>query len=158
MLELQIGRKAPLFSLPDQAGKIHRLSDYLGRWVLVYFYPKDDTPGCTAEACSLRDNLPKFGKIKAVILGISADSVSSHARFTEKYGLNFTLLADEQKQVVKAYGAWGEKSFMGKKYFGISRSSFLIDPAGKIAKVYPKVKPAEHAAEVLKDLEKFQRQ
>ncbi|MCL5008780.1 MAG: thioredoxin-dependent thiol peroxidase [Patescibacteria group bacterium] len=149
---------APLFSLPDQAGKIHRLSDYFGRWVLVYFYPKDDTPGCTAEACSLRDNFPRFGKVKAVILGISVDSVSSHARFAAKYGLNFTLLADEQKQAVKAYGVWGEKSFMGKKYLGISRSSFLIDPAGKIAKVYPKVRPAEHAAEVLKDLEKFQRQ
>ena len=144
--------------MPDQTGKIHQLSDYLGRWVLVYFYPKDDTPGCTAEACSLRDSFPKFGNAKAVILGVSADSSSSHARFADKYRLNFTLLADEQKQAVKAYGVWGEKSFMGKKYLGISRSSFLIDPAGKIAKVYPKVKPAEHAAEVLKDLEKFQRQ
>ncbi len=151
-VELTAGQPAPEFSLPDQTGKVHTLSAYRGRWVLVYFYPKDDTPGCTTEACGLRDRFAKFSKIKTVVLGVSADSVKSHQKFAEKFTLPFPLLADEQKQMVQAYGVWGEKSFMGKKYLGITRISFLIDPQGKIAKVYPKVTPADHPDEVLQDL------
>lgn len=151
-VELQAGQAAPAFSLPDQTGKVHTLSDYRGQWVLVYFYPKDDTPGCTTEACGLRDRFSTFTKIKAVVLGVSADSVKSHQKFADKFKLPFPLLADEQKAMVQAYGVWGEKSFMGKKYLGITRTSFLIDPQGTIAKVYPKVTPADHPDEVLQDL------
>lgn len=148
----KIGSKAPNFSLPDQEGKQHKLSDYKNQWVLVYFYPKDDTPGCTTEACSFRDNFPKFQKSKLVILGISIDSVKSHGKFVNKYKLPFTLLADENKEVVEKYGVWAEKSMYGKKYMGTLRTSFLIDPNGKIVRVYEKVKPEIHADEVLKDL------
>ena len=147
-----VGTKAPEFSLPDQDGKIHTLADYRGRYVLLYFYPKDDTPGCTKEACALRDADPDFSKLDAVVLGVSADSVKSHKKFAEKYELKFPLLADEDKKVVHAYGVWGLKKFMGREYEGIFRSSFLIDPNGKIAKVYEKVKPELYAAEVLEDL------
>lgn len=149
-------QKAPDFSLPDQDGKKHKLSDYAGQWVLLYFYPKDDTPGCTKEACSMRDNLPKFAKIKAKIFGISVDSVASHKKFAEKYKLPFTLLADEDKNVVEKYGVWQEKSMYGRKYMGTVRDSFLIDPQGKIAKIYNKVKPEQHAQEVLTDLKELQ--
>ena len=149
---VKTGDAAPAFMLPDQEGKKHSLSDYKGKWVLVYFYPKDDTPGCTTEACTLRDNLPKFGKMKAQVLGVSADSVASHGKFAQKFKLTFPLLADEQKEVVQAYGVWGKKQFMGREYMGINRSSFLIDPKGKIAKVYEKVKPDVHAEAVLSDL------
>lgn len=151
-MPLQVGDKAPEFSLPDQDGKTHSLSDYAGQWVLLYFYPKDDTPGCTNEACSLRDNLPRFGDVNAKVLGVSVDSVASHKKFATKYKLPFTLLADEEKVMVNAYGVWGEKKFMGRKYLGTNRMSFLISPEAKIAKVYEKVKPKEHAAEVLNDL------
>ncbi len=151
-MALKIGSKAPAISLPDQNGKIQKLSDYLGQWVLVYFYPKDDTPGCTTEACSLRDNLPKLGKLKAKVFGISTDSVASHKKFAEKYKLTFTLLADVDKKVVEKYGVWAEKSMYGRKYFGVLRNSYLIDPQGKIVKIYEKVKPATHAEEVLEDL------
>jgi len=150
--KVAVGQAAPAFTLLDQFGKSHRLADYLGQWVLVYFYPKDDTPGCTKEACGIRDRFAEFKKLKAVVLGVSADSVESHKKFADKFTLPFPLLADTQKQVVQAYGVWGEKSFMGKTYLGISRSSFLIDPQGKIAKIYPKVKPEEHTAEILQDL------
>ena len=150
--KLKIGDTAPGFTLPDQEGKEHSLSQYKGSWVLVYFYPKDDTPGCTREACALRDHLPKFGRLKALVFGVSADSVASHKKFAQKFKLPFPLLADGEKKVIQAYGVWGEKQFMGKKYFGIHRSSFLIDPKGKIAKVYEKVKPEVHAEEVLRDL------
>lgn len=149
---LKVGQTAPDFTLSDQFGKEHRLSSYRGKWVLVYFYPKDDTPGCTKEACGIRDRFSEFQKIQAVVLGISADSVESHKKFFNKFKLPFPLLADDQKKVVQAYGVWGEKRFMGKTYMGISRSSFLIDPNGKIAKIYPKVKPEEHAEEILRDL------
>lgn len=146
------GSSAPTFSLPDQSGKLHKLSDYKGKYVLLYFYPKDDTPGCTTEACTIRDNWSKFKKAKLEVLGISVDSVKSHGKFVKKYDLPFTLLADEEKKVVNAYGLWGPKTFMGRLYQGTARSSFLIDPKGKIAKIYEKVKPDEHAKEVLKDL------
>ncbi len=151
-MPLKIGQKAPGFRLPDQAGKEHDLKDYLGRWVLLYFYPKDDTPGCTVEACTLRDNFPKFKKMKAVVLGVSADPVKKHAKFAEKYELPFTLLSDEKKEMLGAYGVWAKKKFMGREYMGILRNSYLIDPQGKIAKIYEGVKPKDHAEEVLQDL------
>ena len=149
---LKIGQKAPGFHLPDQAGKEHDLKDYAGKWVLLYFYPKDDTPGCTVEACTLRDNFPKFKKMKAVVLGVSADAVKKHAKFAEKYDLPFTLLSDEKKEMLGDYGVWAKKKFMGREYMGILRNSYLIDPQGKIAKIYEGVKPAQHAEEVLQDL------
>jgi peroxiredoxin Q/BCP len=153
MTTLKIGALAPDFNLPDQNGKIHQLSDYQGKWLLLYFYPKDNTPGCTIEACSLRDNWADFGKFNASVLGISADSVASHAKFAGKFNLSFPILADEDKSMLKNYGVLAEKSMFGKTFLGIKRSSFLVDPSGKIAKIYEKVKPTEHAAEVLKDLE-----
>jgi len=149
---LKVGQKAPGFHLPDQAGKEHDLKDYAGKWVLLYFYPKDDTPGCTVEACTLRDNFPEFKKLGIVVLGASADAVKKHAKFAEKYDLPFTLLADEEKKLVNAYGVWAKKKFMGREYMGILRNSYLISPEGKIAKSYEGVKPAQHAEEVLADL------
>lgn len=134
--------KAPDFHLPDQNEEEHYLSDYERQWVLIYFYPKDDTSGCTKEACGFRDNMPDFEKLKIKILGISADSAESHAKFVSKYGLNFTLLSDQKKEVIKTYGASITK-----------RISYLIDPKGMIRKAYSKVTPAEHAEEVLVDLE-----
>lgn len=146
------GTKAKNFTLPDQGGKTHTLQDYAGKWVVLYFYPKDDTPGCTVEACQFRDNFPKFKRSKTVILGISVDAVKKHAKFVAKYELPFTLLSDEEKQVVALYGVWAKKKFMGREYMGILRTSFLISPDGKIAKVYEDVKPSEHALEVLCDI------
>ncbi len=146
------GTPAPEFMLPDQEGKERSLADFRGRWVLLYFYPKDDTPGCTKEACGIRDAFPHFSGEKAAVLGISPDSVKSHAKFAEKYELPFMLLADEEKEAVAAYGVWGKKKFMGREYEGVLRTSFLIDPEGNIAKVYENVKPEKHAAEVLADL------
>lgn len=151
-MNLKVGQKAPNFKLPDQDDVIRQLKDYAGQWLLIYFYPKDDTPGCTTEACSLRDNLPQFTKGKAAIVGVSVDTVKSHNKFAAKYKLPFTLLADENKEMVEKYGVWAEKSMYGRKYMGTLRTSFLIDPTGKIAKIYEKVKPATHAEEVLKDL------
>ena len=154
-MKLTEDSKAPDFELPDQNGKIHKLSDYKGKWVLLYFYPKDDTPGCTKEACTIRDSFPKFGKLNITVLGISKDSVVSHKKFEQKYNLPFALLSDEQKEVINLYGVWGEKKFMGKTYQGIHRTSFLINPEGTIAKIYEKVKPETHAEEVLKDIKVF---
>lgn len=147
------GSIAPDFTLPDQDGTPHTLSDYRGKRVLVYFYPKDDTPGCTKEACVLRDALPDFTKLDAVVFGVSADSVGSHKKFANKYGLPFPLLADEGKEVVNQYGVWGRKKMMGREYDGIFRTSFLIAPDGTVERVYENVKPEAHASEVLKDLE-----
>ena len=151
----QVGEQAPDFELLDQKGKLHSLSAYAGGWVLLYFYPKDDTPGCTKEACMIRDYFPDFKKLKANVLGVSVDSVRSHGKFAEKYQLPFTLLADEKKEVVRKYGVWGKKKFMGREYEGTLRTSFLIDPQGKIAKIYEDVKPEIHAEEVIKDLKKL---
>jgi peroxiredoxin Q/BCP len=151
-MTIQEGQQAPDFTLPDQDGVMHTLSSYAGKWVLLYFYPKDDTPGCTIEACTIRDQFKDFKKIDAVVLGVSTDSVQSHKKFARAYELPFTLLADEEKDVVNRYGVFGEKTFMGKTYMGTSRTSFLIDPSGKIVKVYEKVKPETHATEVLRDL------
>ncbi len=151
---LKVGQKAPDFKLPDQNGNEHHLSDYLGKWVLLYFYPKDDTPGCTVEACGIRDRYPAFEKLKVTVLGVSADSMGSHIKFSEKYKLPFILLSDEKKTVLNEYGVWGEKTIMGRKYMGSFRTSFLIDPEGTIFKIYEKVKPEIHAEEVLEDLKK----
>ncbi|HZZ99260.1 MAG TPA: thioredoxin-dependent thiol peroxidase [Candidatus Paceibacterota bacterium] len=150
-MKLKEHEAAPDFTLPDQDGKEHSLSDYMGKWVLVYFYPKDDTPGCTKEACAIRDNFPDFKKSKLTVLGISVDSIKSHKKFVDKYDLPFTLLADEDKKVVEEYGVWGKKKFMGREYMGTLRTSFLIDPMGVITKIYENVKPDIHAEQVLTD-------
>ncbi len=147
-----IDRSAPEFSLLDQNGHPCALADFLGKWVVLYFYPKDDTPGCTKEACGFRDGFARFKRKGVVVLGISADSVKKHAKFVEKYELPFLLLADEQKTVVEQYGVWVKKKFMGREYMGILRTTFLIDPAGKIAKIYENVKPEGHAEEVLAEV------
>lgn len=154
-MTLRVNDRAPAFSLPDQHGKIHALSDYHGQWVLLYFYPKDDTPGCTTEACRFRDHLPAFTKQNVVIIGVSVDGAKSHEKFAQKYQLPFTLLADEDKKIVNAYGVWQQKKFMGRQYTGIARTSFLINPQGMITKIYEKVKPPIHALEVLADLKLF---
>jgi thioredoxin-dependent peroxiredoxin len=150
-----VGSKAPDFSLPDQAGNSHSLSDYKGKTVLLYFYPKDMTPGCTTEACSFRDAMNDLKAADIQVLGVSVDSVESHKKFADRYKLNFPLLSDSNKKVVQEYGVWGEKKFMGVKYTGTSRESFLISPEGMILKHYPKVKPSEHVAEVIKDVTEF---
>lgn len=148
----KIGSKAPAFKAPDQDGQIRSLKDYAGKWVILYFYPKDDTPGCTKEACGFRDGFAKYKRAGIEVIGVSVDSVKKHQKFVEKYSLPFTLLSDEEKKIVTAYGVWGEKKFMGRTYMGTNRVSYLIDPSGKIAKVYVKVKPEEHADEVLADV------
>lgn len=140
------------FNLPDQDGKSHKLSDYKGKWVILYFYPKDDTPGCTKEACNFRDAFEELQKMDVQILGVSKDSVASHKKFAEKYDLNFPILSDEDKEVIKKYNAWGVKKFMGREFEGILRTTYLIDPQGKIKKVYEKVNPLIHASEIIKDL------
>ena len=148
----KINTKSADFTLPDQNGIEHSLSQYLGNWVLIYFYPKDGTPGCTVEACSLRESFPDFKNLNAIILGISIDSIKSHKKFADKYKLPFTLLSDQEKKVISIYGVWQKKKFMGKEYMGTLRTSFLINPKGEIVKIYENVKPKIHAEEVLKDL------
>jgi len=149
----QIGTKAKEFSLPDENGKIHSLKDYLGKWVVLYFYPKDDTPGCTKEACSFRDSTKDITDLNAVVLGVSADSVASHKKFAEKYHLNFPILSDDSKDVIKTYDAWGIKKFMGREFEGVKRTTYLLNPKGEIAKVYENVNPIFHAAEIIKDIQ-----
>lgn len=151
----EVGKDAPDFTLKDQDGTEHSLSDYRKKWVLLYFYPKDDTPGCTIEACTIRDQFKNFKKIGAVVFGVSTDSIASHKKFATAYELPFTLLADEHKEVVGKYGVFGEKKLYGRTYMGTMRTSFLIDPKGKVAKVYKKVKPEKHAGEVIADLKAF---
>lgn len=148
----EAGTTAPDFTLLDQDGVSHTLSAHRGSRVLLYFYPKDDTPGCTKQACMLRDAMPSLSALDAVVFGISADSVKSHKKFAEKYGLPFTLLADEDHAVSERYGVWGTKKMMGREYQGIKRTSFLIDRDGVIKKVYENVKPELHADQVLLDL------
>ncbi len=143
------GKKAPAFSLPDQAGTTHSLADYAGQPVVVYFYPKDDTPGCTKESCAFQDNLPKFKKSKAAVLGVSVLNSASKAKFADKYGLKFPLLADEDHSVMEKFGVWQEKSMYGKKYMGVARTTYLIGPDGKVAKRWDGVKVDGHAEEVL---------
>jgi peroxiredoxin Q/BCP len=153
---ITINQAAPDFSLPDQDGKTHRLSDHRGKWVLVYFYPKDGTSGCTKEACSIRDSFPEFKKLNLTIFGVSVDSVESHEEFSKKYSLPFTILSDSSHEVVKAYGVWAKKQYMGKEYEGTVRTSFLINPEGVVVKVYQNVNPDIHAEEVLKDVTTLQ--
>lgn len=141
------------FTLPDQDNSVHQLSDYLGKWIVLYFYPKDDTPGCTKEACNFRDSYHQLQQNNMVILGVSKDSVASHKKFAQKYDLNFPLLSDPTAEVIKKYHAWGEKKFMGRTFEGIYRMTYLINPQGEISKVYEKVNPLTHANEILKDLD-----
>ena len=151
---LEEGKKAPTFSLPSDTGKTISLDDFRGtRKVVLYFYPKDDTSGCTTQACEFRDNWKAVQAAGAVVLGVSPDGVASHGKFKGKYQLPFPLLADEDHAVAEAYGAWGEKSMYGRKYHGILRTTFVIGTDGKIEKVFQKVKPKGHAAEVLAALE-----
>jgi peroxiredoxin Q/BCP len=151
-LKLKEGDVAPEFSAATNGGGIISLANFAGKNVILYFYPRDDTPGCTKEACAFRDHFAEFKQSGAVVLGVSTDPVKSHDKFVEKFKLPFTLLADEDKKIVEAYGVWGEKSFMGRKYLGTHRVTFLIGPDGRIKKVWPRVKPEEHAAEVLAKL------
>ena len=146
---IEPGRKAPAFSLRDQQGKTHSLKDYAGRPVVLYFYPKDDTPGCTTEACGFRDALPDFSKVKAAVLGVSVLDTASKAKFAAKHKLTFPLFADEDHAVAETYGAWQEKSMYGRKYMGVARITYLIDGDGKVARRWDKVSVATHADEVL---------
>jgi peroxiredoxin Q/BCP len=150
---LEQGSKAPDFTLPDQSGRSHSLSDFQGKWIVLYFYPKDMTPGCTTEACNFRDDFSTFENLDTIILGISKDSVKRHATFADKYDLPFLLLSDESGEVCEKYGVWKKKSLYGKTFMGIVRSTFIIDPGGKIVRIYPKVKVKEHASELIKDLQ-----
>ena len=143
------GNKAPDFTLPDQNGTIHSLADYTGKWVVLYFYPKDNTPGCTKEACSFRDNMARVTSENAVVLGVSADSVQSHGKFAQKHDLPFPLLSDEEKTVLEAYDVWKEKNMYGRKSMGIVRTTYLINPEGVIAKVWKQVKVDGHTDQVL---------
>jgi peroxiredoxin Q/BCP len=146
---LEEGQPAPAFTLPSDGGEDVSLESLRGRPVVLYFYPKDDTPGCTAQACGIRDAWGEFERRGAVVLGVSPDSAARHVKFKSKYGLPFTLLADEDHSVSEAYGVWVEKSFAGKKYMGVERSTFVIGPDGTLAKVMRRVKPDTHADEVL---------
>ena len=152
-LKLKEGDLAPDFAARTNGGGNVTLSDLRGRNVILYFYPRDNTPGCTREACGLRDDYAEFERRGAVVLGVSTDSTASHEKFATKYRLPFRLLADEDRRIVEAYGVWGEKSFLGRKYLGTHRVTFLIGPDGRIRKIWRKVKPAGHAAEVLAALE-----
>ena len=146
---LEIGNKAPDFTLTDQDGNLHRLSDYGGKKLVLYFYPKDDTPGCTKEACSFRDNFSVLKEKGIEVLGVSADDESSHEKFRQKYKLPFNLLADIDKEVIEKYGVWVEKNMYGKKKWGIARRTFLIDEDGRISHIFKKIKTEIHADEVL---------
>lgn len=145
--------KAPDFKLPDQDGNEHSLGDYAGKWLVLYFYPKDDTTGCTKEACSFRDGRQALRDAGLEVVGVSKDTVASHRKFVDKYQLNFTLLADPSLETIKAYKSWGIKKLYGREYEGTLRNTFLINPAGKIVKTYEKVKPSDHALEILKDFQ-----
>ena len=153
MGKLDTGDTAPAFTLPDQDGKEVSLGDYAGTQVVVYFYPRDDTPGCTKEACQFNDNLAAFNKAKVPILGISADSAEKHRKFREKYGLKITLLTDADHAVGEAFGAWGEKTMYGKKTIGVIRSTFLIGADGSIVRAWYHVKADGHAAKVLEEVQ-----
>lgn len=151
---LEKGEKAPDFELKDSEGTVHKLSDYSGERMVLYFYPKDDTPGCTAEACSFRDTYVDFKNADVTIIGISPDKVESHKKFKEKYSLPFTLLADPDHQVCEAYGVWGLKKSFGREYEGVYRTTYIIDPEGQVQRVFENVKPSDHSQEVLKELGK----
>jgi peroxiredoxin Q/BCP len=147
---VEAGRKAPAFSLPDQDGKVHRRKDYAGRALVLYFYPKDDTPGCTREACAFRDALPGIKKSKAAVLGVSVLDAASKAKFARKHKLNFPLLADPDHEVAERYGTWQKKSLYGRTYMGVARVTYLIGPDGAVARRWDNVKVDGHAADVLR--------
>jgi len=153
IMALAEGSPAPDFELADQDGKAHKLSDYKGKPIVLYFYPKDDTPGCTMEACSFRDNYADFKKKGVIVIGVSVDDEKSHKKFVGKYKLPFILLADPEKKVVQKYGVWGKKSFMGKKYMGTTRATFIIGNDFKIKKVFPKVSVPGHVDEIIRILQ-----
>jgi peroxiredoxin Q/BCP len=153
---LQVNDTAPNFTLPDQDETEHTLADFTGTWKVIYFYPKDDTPGCTKEACAIRDIYNDFEKLGVKVFGVSKDTPAKHKKFAEKYELPFTLLSDPEAEMLTAYGAMQEKSMYGKSYLGIQRMSYLINPDNKVAKVYPKVSPTEHALELLSDVKELQ--
>lgn len=152
-LSLKEGDKAPAFKTSTNGGKTVQLKDFKGKYVVLYFYPKDNTPGCNKEACAFRDRHGEFGEANAVVLGVSVDSVKSHDKFVDKFDLPFQLLSDESKEIVNAYGVWGQKQFMGRTFDGTHRVTFLIDPKGKIARIWPKVKPETHPVEVLEAIQ-----
>jgi len=149
---LEVGTKAPDFTLPDQNGNMHSLSEYRGKKVILYFYPKDNTPGCTKQACGFAERYPQFIEKGAVVLGISKDSVASHKKFEEKYGLPFTILSDPELVAIQAYDVWQEKKNYGKTYMGVVRTTYLIDEEGKIAKAFDKVKAADNPEQMLGEL------
>ena len=155
-MTLEVGQKAPEFATPNQRGEIRKLADFAGQWLVLYFYPKDNTPGCTTEAIDFTALSPQFQQLNAVILGVSPDSAKSHCRFIEKHNLTIQLLSDTEHQLAEIYQVWGLKKFMGKEYMGIKRSTFLIDPQGNIAYIWSNVKVKAHAEAVLKKLEELQ--
>lgn len=155
---LTVNSKAPDFSAPDQNDLTHTLADYRGQWLLLYFYPKDDTPGCTKEACTIQENFPDFTQLNIAVLGVSKDTVKSHAKFATKYNLTFPLLADPNRTIIKAYQAQVNKKMFGKTYLGTARVSYLIRPDGTIAKTYDKVNPTTHAQQLLQDIKQLQTQ
>lgn len=146
---LKVGQKAPAFSLKNSDGKTVKLSDFKGKKVVLYFYPRDMTPGCTTEACNFRDDYSALRKKGVEVIGVSADDVASHKKFADKYSLPFTLVSDPEHAMIEKYGAWAEKSMYGKKYWGVARITYLIDEEGKIAHVFPKVKPDTHSQEII---------
>jgi peroxiredoxin Q/BCP len=148
-MTLQQGSVAPEFSLADETGAIRNLTDFKGQTVVLYFYPKDDTPGCTTEACNFRDDYSAYEQAGVTILGVSPDSPKSHAKFKQKFNLPFSLLADEEHAICEQYGVWGPKKFMGREYMGVARTTFVIGPDGIVKKVFENVKPADHSVEVL---------
>ena len=152
---VEVGKKAPSFSLKDQDGNKVSLNELKGKNVVLYFYPKDNTSGCTKEACNFRDHFPNFGRLDAVIIGVSPDSVESHKKFATKYNLPFRLLSDEKKELVEKYGVWKEKSMYGRKYMGVERSTFIIDKTGRVRNIFRKVKVADHNKEVIKALKEL---
>jgi len=150
--------KAPDFTLPDQNGVDHSLAEYAGKWLVLYFYPADDTPGCTTEACSFRDEREVIAEHGAEVVGISKDSVESHKKFADKYNLTFTVLSDPNHEVIEAYGAWAPKKMFGREYLGVLRKTFIIDPEGNIAREFPKVSPKGHALEIIRALDELKQQ
>ena len=153
MKVLKVGDKAPNFSCLDQNGNLINLSDLIGKKVVIFFYPKANTPGCTAEACNLNDNYNRFTSLGYEIIGVSADNEKSQKKFSDKFGFNYSLLCDENKDLINAYGVWGLKKFMGKEYMGMIRNTFVIDPSGNIEKIYSKVKAAIMADHIITDLQ-----
>lgn len=148
----QVNDPAPSFELPDENGNLHKLAEYSGKWIVLYFYPQDDTPGCTIEACSLRDSRDDIAALGAEIIGVSKDDASSHEKFKAKHSLNFTLLVDSDKKTIEAYGAWGKKMFGVE---GILRKTFIIDPSGKIVKIYGRVTPLGHGEQIVEELKRL---